>query len=138
MKYYDVHNTSKDRWKGSLVVHLAGDKARGYESVCIPADGKLESVSEDRLSEQMKRLTKRKRQRPALLEFREVDYAARQAEEEKALKLARSRGEKKLAKLNPKAEVKAAPPPKPKSKPMLLSDMKALEAGEDLPKSETP
>ncbi len=137
--YYDIHNISKDRWKSSVVVHLGGDIARGFESVCIAADGVLENIPKERVTEQMLRLAKKKRQRPPLIEMREIDYDARVAEKEKQLEVVRARGEKKLLKAKEaQSKEESAPEPKKskskkKDKELTDHEVKALESGSELP-----
>lgn len=153
-KYYDIKNISKDRWKDNITLHLSEGAGRGYSYHSLLPGDVLESVPEEKISNQVRLLTKQKRSRPPVVQLVEVDYEARQAQKEKELAIIKSRGEKKMARR--KAELgqekeattegaplketskKSKKSRKKSSEDSQVSDLSAderaaLEAGEDFP-----
>lgn len=122
MKYYDIRNISKDRWKSNLTLHLSAGY-RGYEQVSLVPGGTLKNISEDRISDQIRFLAKSKRGRPPVLEIKEIDYEERLNAEKKALDITHARSEKKAARRRvEEPEVELSP-----------EEQEALESGEELP-----
>lgn len=155
MKYYDIRHIGKGRWKTPVTLQLSGGPARGYMAVSLVPGKVLESIPEEQLTDQVHALTKKKRERPPLVELKEIDHDARLAAKEKELEVTRERGRKKLEKklaLEVKSEQPTekelpleetlAPKKSKKSKrkkdtasELTEDEQKALEEGSELPSS---
>jgi len=92
MKFFDIKNPSGSHWRGPVTVQLAAP-GRGMETVTIPPGGVLEGVSESRISDHVRFLTRTVRERPPVLELVEVDHLARVAarEQERLVLVARAK-----------------------------------------------
>lgn len=95
-KHYDIKNISSGRWKDTIDLHLSAGPY-GYETVSLAPSKTLEGVREDQLSQQIKLLAKKKRERPPVITIEEIDIELRKDELANELELKRLRKEKQRA-----------------------------------------
>lgn len=159
-KYYDIVNVSAGRLKGSITLHLFKGIGLGYSYHNLPANGVLENVEKEQLSDQIRCLARSKKGRPPVIQLVEIDYEARQLKLEKDAEIRKAKAEKRrksLAKNQPNVEEAPKKEAKKESKekketkepkekknkddegPSEFSGAiaKALEEGKELPKDDT-
>ena len=71
-KLYDIKNISSGHWIGPIQLHLSSGN-RGYETIEIPTGGILKSIPEEKLTDQVRSLTKQKRERPPVIALIELE-----------------------------------------------------------------